>query len=146
MKVAAELLVSRIPSLTLAREYFFKDYAEILYRENYDRLILAKIDGYRLWGSLSPDENKKEDLYLRLEYLKEYFRRIETTNLQVAERFTERLKERGENSSKMVYGSYFFERALEYYYTYRPYSDKLDSKVELNSTKKLIWKRIHGVQ
>ncbi len=146
MKVAAEILVSRIPSLNLAREFFFRDYAEILYRETYDRLVLAKIDGYRLWGSITPQENKKDDLYLRLEYLKEYFRRVETTNLLVAERFRERLKERGEASSKMEYGAYFFKKALEYYYTYQPYSDKLDTGPELNSTKKIIWKRMHGIQ
>lgn len=146
LRVVGEFPTKRIPTLMVAREMLMDEYSKICFQEKYDRLLLARAYGYRLWGSLKPENDKKEDLYLRFEFLKEYFRRAETTNLLVSERFRTRLKERGEKTQTMDYGNYFFKRALDKYFDYIEYSDeRLDSE-DLNSTTKKIWKMMHGLK
>ncbi len=146
-----EFLTKRIPSIMLGREIFLKRYSEFAFREKYDPMKLASEDGYRLWGKLkSEDGEKKADLELRLEFLKEYFRRIETSNLVASSRFRERLEERGEKTQAMTYGSYFFSTALNRYYKYgerlSENSDDKETGEVLNSTKKLLWKKMHGIR
>lgn len=142
-----ELITRRIPSLMVARELLLSKYSKFAFREKYDPVALAQKDGYRLWGLLkSENPNKKHDLELRLDFLKEYFRRIETSNLVVSARFAERMKERGESIKSMEYGNYFFIKALETYYSYEDYSDENETGLVLNSTTKTLWKRMHGIK
>ncbi len=144
-----EFITKRIPSMLVARELLMQKYSEFCFREKYDPNILAANDGYRLWGSLKSSENKdqkKSDLELRLDFLKEYFRRIETTNLLVSTHFRDRLKERGESMKAMEYGNYFFIKALDKYYSYSDYTDEKETGEVLNSTTKLLWKRMHGIR
>jgi hypothetical protein len=89
---------------------------------------------------------KREDLQLRLYFLKEYFRRVETTNLLVASNFSKRLKERGESIKVMEYGNYYFIKALNKYYSYEDYSNEVETGTPLNSTTKPLWKRMHGIK
>ncbi len=146
-----EFLTKRIPSIMLAREIFLKRYSEFAFREKYNPMELAKDDGYRLWGKLGASENtKKEDLELRLEFLKEYFRRVETSNLLSSKKIRERLDARGDNSIVSEHGRFFFITALNKYYRYGEIdkvnsSDKETGEV-LNSTKKLLWKKMHGIR
>ncbi|MEX1099152.1 MAG: hypothetical protein WEB87_01930, partial [Bacteriovoracaceae bacterium] len=65
----------RIPALHLAREFFIRKRARFL-TQDFDEQTLAKNHGYRLWGE------KDEDLKRRKSFLKEYTRRVETTNLR----------------------------------------------------------------
>ena len=93
---------------------------------------------------------KKSDLELRLEFLKEYFRRVETSNLLASGRFKERLEGRGEKSLTMTYGNYFFVNALNRYHSFGENmidksGDKETGEV-LNSTTKLLWKKMHGIR
>lgn len=132
-----EFITKRIPSLMVARELLIQKYSEFAFRENYDPKALAQNEGYRLWG---------DDLKLRLEFLKEYFRRVETTNLLVANHFSARLKERGESLKTMEYGNYFFIKALNKYYSYEGYTDEVETGDVLNSTTKALWKRMHGIK
>lgn len=142
-----EFITKRIPSLMVARELMLQKYSEFAFREKYDPKVLAATDGYRLWGSLKSEEgSKKSDLELRLDFLKEYFRRIETTNLLVSTHFSERLKERGEALKSMEYGNYFFIKALDKYYSYEDYTDEKETGEVLNSTTKTLWKRMHGIR
>ncbi len=145
-----EFITKRIPSIMMAREIWLEKYSEFAFREKYDAFKLAKVDGYRLWGKIKTEEGKKEDLELRLEFLKEYFRRVETSNLLASSRFKERLIERGEKTSAMEYGDYFFITALNRYYKYgerlRENSDDKETGEVLNSTKKLLWKKMHGIR
>ena len=142
-----EFITKRIPSLLVARELMMQKYSEFCFRTKYDRVSFARIDGYRLWGNLkSEDGAKKDDLKLRLEFLKEYFRRIETTNLLVSTHFNERLKERGETLKAMEYGNYFFIKALDKYYSFEDYTDEKETGEILNSTTKTLWKRMHGIR
>jgi hypothetical protein len=142
-----EFITKRIPSIIMGREIFLKRYSEFAFREKYDPLKLALNDGYRLWGALGNSEGKnKEDLELRLEFLKEYFRRVETTNLTTSRRFKERLSERGEKISETTYSNRFFVTALNKYYTFSNYTDDKETGEVLNSTNKLLWKKMHGIR
>jgi hypothetical protein len=142
-----EFITKRIPSLLVARELLLAQYSEFVFREKYDPTILATQNGYRLWGSIKAAAvEKKADLELRLDFLKEYFRRIETTNLLVSSHFSERLKERGETIKSMEYGNYFFIKALDKYYSYEDYTNENETGEVLNSTTKTLWKRMHGIR
>ncbi len=149
-----EFITKRIPSLLLGREIFLNRYSAFAFRETYDPLKLAKEDGHRLWGKMSTDatnaEKSKSDLDERLEFLKEYFRRIETTNLLASGKYKERLEARGEKVQMTEYGRFYFITALNTYYKYGELqldntSDSQTGEV-LNSTKKLLWKKIHGIK
>jgi hypothetical protein len=144
--VVGEFLTRRIPSLLVARELIMNDYSKVLFQDKFDRVSMAKNYGYRIWGEIEAQENKKDDLHLRLEFLKEYFRRIETTNLLVAERFRGRMQSRGENLKIMEYSSYFYLRALNFYNSYVEYSDDNEYNDPLNSTQKNMWKIMHGLK
>jgi hypothetical protein len=146
-----EFITKRIPSVMIGREIFLKRYSEFSFREKYDPLELAKKDGYRLWGELtSKEDTPKSDLEQRLEFLKEYFRRIETTNLLASSRFKERLEARGDKALTMEYGNYFFINALNRYYRAgEKLLDKTGDKETgevLNSTTKLLWKKMNGIR
>lgn len=146
-----EFMTRRIPSILIGREIYMKEYSEFAFRTTYDSESLAKNDGYLLWGKLVPEEGTpKSNLQLRLEFLKEYFRRIETSNLVTSSRFRERMKDRNEEVQSMEYGRYFFITALNRYYQYgEKYKEKTSDKEigeVLNSTKKLLWKKMHGIR
>jgi len=146
-----EFITKRIPSILLGREIFLSRYSAFAFREKYDPLILAKEDGYRLWGKMrDKEEDPKSDLDERVEFLKEYFRRIETTNLLASGKYKERLEARGEKAQMTEYGRFYFITALNTYYKYGELqldnsSDSQTGEV-LNSTKKLLWKKMHGIK
>ena len=146
-----EFITKRIPSIMHGREIFLRRYSEFAFREKYDPTALAKNDGYRLWGKLQVSEGeKKEDLELRLDFLKEYFRRAETSNLLASSRFRERFEKRGEKNVTTEYGNYFFITALNKYYKFGEIqvhnsNDKETGEV-LNSTTKTLWKKMHGIR
>jgi len=146
-----EFITKRIPSIMLGREIFLKRYSEFAFREKYDPVALAKNDGYRMWGKMGAVEGeKKEDMELRLEFLKEYFRRVETSNLLSSSKFRERFEKRGEKNVTMEYGRYFFITALNKYYRFGESQNKNSNDKEtgevLNSTTKLLWKKMHGIR
>ncbi len=146
-----EFITKRIPSILLGREIFLSRYSAFAFREKYDPLKLAKEDGYRLWGSFSEKpEDPKSDLDERLEFLKEYFRRIETSNLLASGKYKERLEARGEKVQMTEYGRFYFITALNTYYRYGELqldnSNDSQTGEVLNSTKKLLWKKMHGIK
>jgi hypothetical protein len=96
---------------------------------------LAETYGYRLWGELGGV--KDQDLAKRVRFLHEYTRRIETTNLVVAEQFFKKLVRRGDKWSPKQFDFRFYRRALQKFMIYKD-SDKLISsdREVLNSTKK----------
>ena len=104
-----------------------------------------------MWGKMGAAEGEpKEDLELRLEFLKEYFRRVETSNLLSSSKFRERFEKRGEKNVTMEYGRYFFITALNKYYRFGESQKKNSNDKEtgevLNSTTKLLWKKMHGIR
>ena len=73
---AVEKFSSRIPSIMLAREIWISEYTKDIYKEEWDAKTLATEYGYRLWN-----ENGDGEIDKRLAYVREYIRRLETSNL-----------------------------------------------------------------
>lgn len=145
-----EFITKRPTRILVGREIFLERYSKFVFTENKDSLKFAKDYGYRLWSEI--DEKgveSKFDLTLRLEYLKEYFRRVETTNLKSGLVFDERQIERGNKVDKMEYGDYFYNKAMDAYYMAGKKNSEINSKEffeDLNSTKKTLWKNMHGIR
>ncbi len=138
-----ELMTKRIPTILVARELLLKEYSEFLAKTN-DERVLAREFGYRKWGSF---DNPKSDLSLRFDFLKEYTRRMETSNLLASQRLREKLEGMGEKSNDMSYSATFFNRALVEYQRGKNLNINIDSGREvLNSTKKKFWKIINEIK
>lgn len=140
-----EFITRRIPSIMLGRELFLQEYSAFAFDEKMTALSLALNHGYRLWSAL--------DVEARLNYLKEYFRRVETSNLLNSSNFRQRLEKRGDvegaRGQIMEYGNHFFIKALNRYYTFEddPIIQEYDhGSQDLNSTKKLLWKKMNGIR
>lgn len=146
-----EFLTKRPTRILLGREIFLENYSKFVFQKEIEPLRFASEYGYRLWGKIDEKgAESTEDLTLRIEYLKEYARRIETTNLKSKLVYYERLKNRGLAIDKMEYGEYFYAKAMEKYYLYgerfRDTFSEEDLKENLNSTKKTLWKKMHGIR
>lgn len=140
-----EFITKRIPSIMMGREIFLQEYSPFVFNQKIDPVVLASDQGYRLWN--------KTDLDSRLSFLTEYFRRVETSNLLTSASFIRRLEERGDVAGAkrqvMEYGRQFFIKALNSYYTYQddPITKEYNpDKENLNSTQKLLWKKMHGIR
>lgn len=82
-----ELLTKRIQTLELAREIWIEKFSLPIFATLSDSKKLALEHGYALWG----EESKR-----RFDFLVEYTRRIETTNLLSVKKLLEKYKEEGE--------------------------------------------------
>lgn len=131
-------ITKRIPSIMVARELLMKRYSDFLYQKEYDQLTLAKKEGYRLWEKSEQDE--------RFEFLKEFSRRMETTNLLSSAHFTERMKSRGQKLAATEYSDFYFKKALDRLYQHGLLYTEIETPEPLNSTKKLLWKMKYGIR
>jgi hypothetical protein len=131
-------ITKRIPSILVARELLLQRYSGFAFQEEYDRTSLAKNEGYRLW--------EKSEMDLRLDFIKEYFRRVETTNLLSAAHFTEKMRARGEKVPSTEYTSIYYNKALEKLRIFDPYTEIMDLEEPLNSTSKTLWKKKNGTR
>lgn len=105
-----QLLSSEIPyrrptTLLLARELSLAQESS-LWTDLQDEEKLADNWGLKLW---------KEELAVRLDFLKSYSRRLETTNLRSVQKLTESLI-LSEEAVKAVFDERFFTQSLEAYY------------------------------
>lgn len=82
-----ELITKRIKSIELAREIWVKDFTLPVMASKTDATILARDFGYTLWG---------DEMSRRFDFLVEYTRRIETTNLRSIENLLVKLEGSGE--------------------------------------------------
>ena len=138
-----EFLTRNIPTILIARELMFQKYSSFFHKR-YSGKSLARRFGYRLWGS---SEKAGDDLELRIKFLTEYTRRIETTNLLVAEQFKKKLEKEGDPWKYSQYNPGFYRRAMGSFYNYRDGVSILGDKSEaLNSERKPFWKKIHGIK
>jgi hypothetical protein len=69
-----DFLTTRVPSILMAREYLLRKFGKFAFEKLSDQESFAKNFGYKIW-------DKTEDIDARLAFLKEYTRRIETTQL-----------------------------------------------------------------
>jgi hypothetical protein len=95
---------SRIPAIHLARERLLRIHSQKLLSPGISLKDMAKYFQYRLW-----DSEKENELSLRLSFIKEYIRRVETTNLRAIQQvFSEYPIERINNS--------YYARAMKLHY------------------------------
>lgn len=140
-----EYITRNIPSIFLAREMMLRKYSPVLFKKNITGQELAIKSGYRLWGEMDPE--KKDDLYLRVNFLKEYTRRIETTNLLVAGQFKRKMKKDNVTLDSMTYDRSFYSRAIQNYFIYKDRVRFFSTDNEiLNSTLNPFWKKINGIR
>ncbi len=134
-----EFVTQNIPTILIARELLFQKYSLFAHEQMNER-ELAEEHGYRLWGSR---ENKKSDYQQRLRFLIEYTRRVETTNLLVAEQFKKKLEQKGEKWNSSEYTQDFYRKAMGDFYNYREGASIFSGvKESLNSERKPFWKKI----
>lgn len=104
-----DIFPRRITTLMMVREKWLTEMRD-MWALGDDRDQFAIKWGYRQW---------QKELDVRLNFLREYTRRMETTNLRSLQRLTESLKEttRSETASKPIeFDGRYFTRALDAYY------------------------------
>lgn len=107
-----EQLHLRVPTILLAREILHDRYGKEVVKDISSTSLLSKRYTHRLWGSLT---DSGSDLFKRFSFLKEYTRRIETSNLLMSSKLKKRLEERGEKMQSMTFDSHFLRRSLDEY-------------------------------
>lgn len=110
------LLTRRIPTILLAREIWLKRYNFLAYNINDPNALASR--GYRLWEILNyGDDHKVSDLELRHRFLREYTRRLETSNLNLRREFLRNMKENSGYEYLDSYSARFYQRAYDFYVT-----------------------------
>jgi hypothetical protein len=138
-----EFITSNIPSILMARELMLKKYSSFAHEE-LSKKELAIEYGYRLWGSI---ENEGEDLYRRLQFLRDYTRRHETTQIITATQFYKKLERLGEKRKNAEYTRAFFSKAMQDYYIYKDSLKLLSRESEIpSSVKRPLWQRMNGIR
>lgn len=129
-----------VPTILTAREILLKKYSHFVF-SNLGRQVMSEQYGYRLWDHGS----RKGELAQRLSFLKDYTRRIETTNLRVVDVYLQRLKESGAELKIGQYGHQFYEKAMHAYFLAKEELPYVTEKgLILNSHKKKFWRVIHA--
>jgi hypothetical protein len=126
-----ELLTKRIRTIELAREIWIKDQTLPLLNSLSDAEKLARNYGYNLWG---------EEFTKRLDFLVEYTRRIETTNLRSLENLLTRLEENGEKARREL-SLDLYRASLNHYLLglKSRYDEKRMKLRELNDLQYYVW-------
>ncbi len=126
-----ELITRRIKSLELAREIWLQHYTLPIVANLGTPLELATKHGYFVWGS---------DIQQRFNFLLEYTRRMETTNLKSMENLLAKLEANGEfNQKEMDDGHY--QAALNSYLLQlkKRYINKRMQVREMNDLQYYVW-------
>ncbi len=133
----AELLTKRITTIELAREIWMEKFSVAMLKVITDPKALALDFGYGHW--------KEAELAKRREFLSEYTRRVETTNLRSIENLLVRLEEAGEGPRKVLNPS-LYEKALNHYLLglKTRYTDKKMRVREMNELQYYVWLLRHG--
>jgi len=135
-----EFLISRIPTLLLAREYLMDMYSKPILSKRLTEDHLGRFN-YRLWDR--PDLKEKNEMDRRFSFLLEYTRREETTGLLTGEKFRAKMEARGDSFAAQVYDDRFYTRAMaKYLANGEQTADNSDDREVLNSTKNPFWKYV----
>ena len=140
---SGEFITRRITGIIHMREEMFLENSSFYFKDAIDKLILAKEFGFRLWGKI---EDESSDSVRRLNFLREYTRRLETSNILIGEKFKKKLESRGEKIDLKKYGNRYFSEALRRYMIYTPTVLSDEDRFDKNSTEKLFWKKKYGIK
>ncbi len=124
-----DLFVKRTPSIHIAREHFIRESFSFLFDNHLTDKSMAEKYGYRLWDSVASDESKQ-----RMVFLKEYTRRIETTNLRSMQKVFKGIED-------MPLDKEFYSKALnKHIYGLKKLSNEKRSVIpEMNEVQYHIW-------
>ena len=127
----AELITKRIKTIELSREIWVKNFTlSVMERINNPKL-LAQEHGYSLWG---------EEIDRRYNFLVEYTRRIETTNLRSLENLLIKLEESGEKLSRDLSMDLYHSSLNHYLFGLKSRYDNKQMKVrEMNDLQYYVW-------
>ena len=126
-----ELLTKRIKSIELARELWVKDFTLPILASRVDANTLAKDQGYTLWG----DEHSR-----RFDFLVEYTRRIETTNLRSIENLLTKLEGSGEKIRRELSDEQFQVSLNHYLLGLKKRYDRKNMRVrDMNDLQYYVW-------
>lgn len=131
-----ELLTKRIKSHELAREIWIQKFTLPVLSSFADPRLLAIEHGYSLWG----EESKK-----RFEFLIEYTRRIETTNLKSIDNLLTKIEASGHPVVREL-GPNLYEFSLNHYLKglKNRYTDRRMQVREMNDLQYYIWTLRNG--
>ncbi len=131
-----ELLTRRIKTFELAREIWLEKYTRPVVQMLGDSKNLAIQHGYTLWG---------DNLDKRFDFLVEYTRRMETTNLKSMDNLLKKVEAVGELTQKEMTDTHYVG-ALNYYLKglKTRYTDKKMQVREMNDLQYYIWILRHG--
>lgn len=135
-----ELVTSRVQTLELAREIWYEQFTIPILTMNTDEKNLAIKHGYTLWG--------KDQLERREEFLWEYTRRMETTNLRSLENLLARLEKAGEVVPPRELTDAYHQVALKHYLLglKTRYTDSKMQVREMNDLQYHVWVYKNGKQ
>jgi hypothetical protein len=127
----SSLLTERIKTMELAREIWMDKFSMPLQAHIGNPKDLATKGGYNLWG---------EEIDRRLEFLKEYSRRTETTQLKSQENLYTRLREAGEFKEKELNEGHYRKAVHDYLWGLKNrYSSKNLQVREFNDLQYYVW-------
>lgn len=131
-----ELLTRRIKTLEFAREVWLAQYTQDVVKTMDDPKKMAIAHGYKLWD---------DSLDRRYEFLVEYTRRMETTNLRSMENLLKKLEGSGEVVQKEMSDSHY-KVALNFYLRdlKTRYTNKRMQIREMNDLQYYVWILRHG--
>lgn len=139
-----EFVTKRMSTIMVARELLIKRYSKFAFADM-SRLELARDFGYRQW--VHNKGKRSSEIDQRIEYLKEYTRRMETTNILASKKIKGQYVASRKVQRGSVYTNHFYTRAIN---TYLRRGDATTAQTvdyrELNSTRRPLWKRMHAIR
>lgn len=131
-----ELITRRIKTIELAREIWFEKYTQPVVKQLDSAESLALLHGYKLWN---------EDLQKRFDFLVEYTRRMETTNLRSLENLFTKLEEQGSHGRHEISDSHYQAALKAYLFNLKSrYTQKWMQVREMNDLQYYVWILRHG--
>jgi len=134
----AELLTRRIKTFELAREFWIEKYTLPLVKALENPKDFAIKHGYTLWG---------DELNRRFDFLVEYTRRMETTNLKSMDNLLRKIEANGEIAQKEM-GDEHYRNSINYYLKSlkNRYTNQRVQVREMNDLQYYIWILRHGTK
>jgi hypothetical protein len=131
-----ELLTKRIKTIELAREIWVEAFTVPMLENRKNPTLMAREFGYTIWG---------EELKKRFDFLVEYTRRIETTNLRSLENLLLKLEKNGEVVSRELSEDHYRASLNHYLLGLKSRYDNKKMKVrEMNDFQYYAWILTNG--